>query len=68
MKSLSYEFLLQVAIFTLKEDLNLTDEELNRFKKHFQDNVSSIGEEMLKAQLEAKANFSSTKDDKYIEH
>jgi hypothetical protein len=68
MRSLSYELIKQVAIFTLNNDLKLSSEEINRFILHFEENVDSIGSEMLKIQEEAKANITCSKDPKYIEH
>lgn len=68
MKSLSYEFFLQVAIFTLKNDLELSNDQINRFKEHVDSNLGSIAEKMLEIQEEAKGNISSSKGGQYIEH
>lgn len=68
MKSLSYELLLQVAIFTLKNDLQLTSDQLEAFKSNLEDNMQSIALKMIELQQETKSNISSGKDDQYIEH
>lgn len=68
MKSLSYEFFLQVAIFTLKNDLELTSDQIDAFKEQLDNNIESIAVKMVEIQEEAKGNISSNKDAKYIEH
>ena len=68
MKSLSFEFLLQVAIFTLKNDLQLTSDQIEAFKEQFEANIESIAIKMIEVQQEAKENISNDKDGEYIEH
>jgi hypothetical protein len=68
MRSLSYELIKQVAIFTLNNDLKLSSDQLEQFEQLFETNMDSIGAEMLKITEEAKTNFSSSKESKYIEH
>ena len=68
MDRIKFQFLKALAIFTLKNDLNATEGQINHFEQAFEKNVTRIGAEMLK-QIEASQQESANnKTSNYIKN
>jgi hypothetical protein len=54
MDSLNFEFFKQVAIFTLKNDLNVTEDKIKRFEEGLNKHINNIGEKMIEISEQEK--------------
>jgi hypothetical protein len=52
--SFKFEFLKQVAIFTLKNDLNMLERDVRSFEEAFESNLQKIGVKMIEITAKAK--------------
>jgi hypothetical protein len=63
MQGFTYEFLKQIALYTLEKDLNGSQEDIQRFKNAFNDNLIYYSQNIIDlVEIEEKKNFMSEPD------
>lgn len=68
MQGIKFEFLKAMAIFTLKHNLNATEDEIKRFNAAFENNVARIGAEMIKQIETSQQESANNKTSNYIKN
>ena len=68
MEGIKFEFLMQMAIFTLENSLNASEDEIKRFKAAFENNVARIGAEMIKQIEASQQKYATNKTSNYIKN
>ena len=67
MKSLQFELFKQVAIFTLKNDLQLPEGQIEAFERILTENVQLVSEAMINETKKQQEAFQQNKYNKYIQ-